>query len=209
MSHRANIRAQFKAALLGQTAAETRIFTSRSYPITPREMPALLVYTGSETRSKSGGDGQLILRDVDVVVEAVMAAGDDPQTLEDDIDAFTTAVEDLIISDSRLSQRMVDVSWVGTAIDFAVDGRVQFAAARVEFVASVFTNAADPLTEFGVPNDITVTPTEPPLVGDWIAGLPPQQIHPARFGTQRMTVDDPQHPTPPRDGFLHGAEVES
>lgn len=98
------IRNAAKAALVGATAAGSRVFVSRMGPLANAELPAICLYTNND-ETKDGADStpRDLWREFTLSVEAwVSAAGVDPAALEDSFDALALQIETALDLDVTL-----------------------------------------------------------------------------------------------------------
>lgn len=88
MAHqRQLIREKVKSLLLGNTAAETRVFESRVIPWNKLQLPAIAVYLGNEDIDppSSTSAPRELKRTVDVRIEAAVQQTDNPDDAMDDL----------------------------------------------------------------------------------------------------------------------------
>lgn len=221
MSHRTDIRIAAKNRLTGKTIAGETIFTSRARPITEENMPALLVYTGTEQcgRPEEDNDGNVRNRKLSLVIEGAIAATRDAD-LEQQMEEMAAAVEQAIHDDDTLGSLVVSCKWLTTDLDIVAEGRTLIGAIRVEFEASLYThhNPDGSWYETG----ITETPTDIEILEPQSPSLPPYMydkqtvLRPQAFRNDIATA--PNTPGAPpaatehfadgikRDEFLHGIE---
>lgn len=154
MAHqRQIIRDAVAAALVtGSTAAGTRVFPTRMGPLRTPELPALCVYTETETidpisRTTSPRELQ---RELNVVIEGFVNMVDDVQNSVDDL---AKQVERVMHADPQFGGLLVtgDSILVSTEFDFKDDGKTGYGAFRMTYEFTYRTLA--PLEEDMAPLD--------------------------------------------------------
>lgn len=135
MTHRRQtIRAAFAAAVTGLAATASRVYTSRLYPLADDELPALRVYTPSDSVDAETIGVSVVpaLRRVRIVCEAVAkqnAAADDA------VDAICEQVEAALTLAPTLSGVVMKLAYIGFDQDLSVDGDRQVVVGRMVFEA--------------------------------------------------------------------------
>lgn len=174
MHYRKQIRNAMQQALIGQTAAGSNVFTSRSRPILEilqkREL-VLSVYTADE-RSQRDGTGYLLERDLMVSIEGMAGGGDD---LDDVLDDLADEVEAVVNADPTLGNLLADdLVLESTSVEISARGNMQVGAFRLDFATKYQTQrqvagylpADDPgvvVPTPPVPTEITVQSTPTPV----------------------------------------------
>ncbi len=149
MHPRQRIREAVAAQLTGKTAAGNRVFPTRAVPLRRVELPALAVYTPSESvepASRQTAPREL-RRVVQVVVEGVVnrAAG-----VDDALDALALEVETALHVDDSLGGAASDLLLLSSELDVFDDAAQTVGVVRLEFEATYYTLAPEPgeLDEF-------------------------------------------------------------
>ena len=137
MTHpRINIRTAV-AEHLKQTFANT--YTSRSKPLFDQDLPAVLVYTGTETikeeRWDTDGHGDLI-RELELFVEAVDTGKDD---LDDKLDTMAEQIENMLDGWNVPKMRNAVLRFKTTETDMSIDGAKIYGAIRLGFTLTYMT----------------------------------------------------------------------
>jgi hypothetical protein len=161
------------------TPAGANVFDTRTAPITPRVMPAALVYVqadridGDAPYQQPGGPLRRILT---VAVEAA-AAGEDA---DDDVDALCERIEAALDASMNLGGLCETIQLQGTTLEPVGDGAQFFMVALMEFEVVYWTAAEDedgvvPTKVYGSWAPDIGTPNEP-LYRELSADLPPPPI---------------------------------
>jgi len=95
-----SIRAGIAQRLRGRTLAQERVFTNRSGAVWTSGLPALLVYTKSETCERETTTSYK--RTARVAIEMVVASGGQENLLDDQADELAEEVELLMFADPEL-----------------------------------------------------------------------------------------------------------
>ena len=142
MAHvRKQIRDRIASQLTSNVAlVSSRVYTSRVYPLTEANLPAITVYTGSEISSRLNmGVGDLnrsLTVDVDLYVRATA-------TFDDDVDAIAVQVEEAIASDFTVNGLAKEAVLTGTDIQFSGDAEQPVAVAKLTFTVRYVTALTD------------------------------------------------------------------
>lgn len=166
-SARKAIRAAFKTRLLGQTRAQARVFTSRFAPINPddpQDLPAILIYGREEKDYEHAVENEDTWkrRNLYVVTEAMMRAGDDVDDKLDDFAAeFETLIDDWVIpgfesADVRLFHTEIDITTESFKFPVGVVGLTWHVAYRTPW--RVRPDIVRPDTVYSFLNDEHHTP---------------------------------------------------
>lgn len=138
---RAAIREALKTILKGPaegpapTGAGQKVYSSRSTPIGPKRLPALLIYTRDERRDDSYRHDAIIRRLLDVYVE-LAAVGPDA---DDVVDLIATQVEQVVAADPTLGGAVDAAEWQATETEYDGDGGEPLAGGRVRFEVAYYT----------------------------------------------------------------------
>ncbi|MBF0305775.1 MAG: hypothetical protein HQL41_09025 [Alphaproteobacteria bacterium] len=141
-----------------RTACLGRVWPSRTKPLFPKDMPALLVYSRAE-KVRDGGDADghgPLTRQLNLTVEILAEGGDDG--LNATLDAITVQVEDALDGFDIPSTPLAGWEWMVTQIrldevdtDFSSEAEKVIGATRLTYVvtyqtARVVTESGDPPT---------------------------------------------------------------
>ncbi|WP_040475641.1 hypothetical protein [Paramagnetospirillum caucaseum] len=147
MAHvRQQVRGAVVTALTGLATTSSRVFASRDARIKPAEMPALCVYTTSEscrTTDKQGGQQ----RDIELVVEGHAAQAAE---LDDKLDLIASEVETALFADWSLGGLAVGLVLDRTSIGLLAEdehGRAidpKIGLIRLTFTVTVLTIEGSP-----------------------------------------------------------------
>ncbi len=121
MSHvRQQIRDAVVTALTGLTTTGTRVFKSRVYPFESGKLPALIVYTKSETSTnETMTRPRTQLRVLEVMVECYVMAN---TNFDNSIDTIAVEVEEALYSNITLGGKAKDINTVAFESDYSGDG---------------------------------------------------------------------------------------
>lgn len=128
------------------TAAEDRVHPARTVPLFPAGMPAILVYTGSETIDRDvalnvpGARRRLLELTVEIYAAKVPAEGGQatPEP-EDTIDDVAASVEAVLDASETLDLLVESCTLRDTAIDGASDGEIDVFAASMIYDVVYYT----------------------------------------------------------------------
>ena len=110
---RQQIREKFGTTLNGLTTTGSNVFESRVYPLENASLPALIIYTKSETSEPIViGTQRLMSRELSVVVEGYAKA---TSNFDDTIDTISKEVEAAIAADRTLDGLAKDTYLESTA----------------------------------------------------------------------------------------------
>lgn len=145
MSHvRKQIRDYFASQLSGETAAGTRVFASRIYPIATDKLPAVLVYASTEESEETAFSKSRVQdRTVGVVVEGYVKA---KTTFDDDLDNLARQVEETILDDPSLGGLAKDTTLATTEAEYSGDGETPVGTIRLTFQVNYRTVTGTPGT---------------------------------------------------------------
>lgn len=137
---RKQIRAAVAQLLQGISGVGSRVFESRSRQVWPEELPAILVYTRTETAEIFNESPREYKRTLQLAVE-VIAKGD--ENVDDTLDDLCQEIEHRIFQDDTLDNLVSDTILSDTEIDFVPDGEQPVGAARITFNVEYFTLAPE------------------------------------------------------------------
>lgn len=141
MHIRAQLRAAAAAALRGLPQTRDNVYKTRLAALTARQLPALKIYTISETdeRETQGENGE-IARSVELSIECVAAAADD---IDDLLDQIAFEVEGRIAEDPTFGGLAADCGL--ESVQFAPDweGEIPAGVMTLTYRAMLKTSASD------------------------------------------------------------------
>lgn len=135
---RREIRDAVVAALTGKTVAESRIYKSRRAPIPTAKLPALCVYTDSETVDPAtvSTAPRELKRILTLVVEGwISADGANADQLDDLFDALALEIETAIDLDDSLGGTVFWCAPAATEFGVTVEGSRPMGCVHIEFTA--------------------------------------------------------------------------
>ena len=140
---RQQIREKFGTTLNGLTTTGSNVFESRVYPLENASLPALIIYTKSETSEPIViGTQRLMSRDLLVVVECYAKA---TSNFDDTIDTISKEVEAAIAADRTLDGLAKDTYLESTEIEFNSEGEKPLGYVSLTFLTNYYVkeNAPD------------------------------------------------------------------
>ena len=143
MAHvRKQIRDRMATTLTsGVALVSSRIYISRTYPVTSANLPALTVYAGSETSSLvTIGISKTLQRTLSVNVDVYARA---TSNLDDDIDAITVQVEEAIAADFTVNGLAKEALLTSTDIEYSGEAEQQIGIAHMTYDVLYHTSVAD------------------------------------------------------------------
>lgn len=127
---RQQIREAIATAVTGLTTTGSNVFQSRIYPLQSAELPALRVFTNSETVAiGSMGASRIVERVLEVVIEAVVKATTD---FDDTVDGIVKQVE-IALASAQGAGGAKYVQLVKIEIEMDGEGDQPVAMARMSF----------------------------------------------------------------------------
>ncbi len=137
MTHkRQDIREQVATTLRTEFA---NVYTSRAKVLFEQDMPAVLVYTTTETIQKerwdTDGFGNLF-RDLEIAIEAVDIGKDD---LDDKLDAMAETIEGLLDGWEMPNMKNAILRFKSTETDMSIDGNKIYGAIKLTFTITYQT----------------------------------------------------------------------
>lgn len=129
MSHvRQQIRDDIVTTLTGLTTTGSNVFRSRIFPLEETNLPALCIYTKSETSEYDTiGLPRSVNRVLDVAVEAYVKG---VSNYDNTLDTIAVEVEEAIAADITLGGLAKDAQITAFEADFAGDGEQPVAVGR-------------------------------------------------------------------------------
>jgi hypothetical protein len=140
---RQQIREKFGTTLTGLTTTGSNVFESRVYPLENASLPALIIYTKSETSEPIViGTQRLMSRELSVVVEGYAKA---TSNFDDTIDTISKEVEAAIAADRTLNGLAKDTYLESTEIEFNSEGEKPLGYVSLTFLTNYYVkeNAPD------------------------------------------------------------------
>ena len=139
---RMQIRNQVVTQLTGLTTTASRVFDSRVYPLEDANLPALLIYTKSETSEPIEiGTNRTSERLLSLNIEAYVKS---TTNFEDTLDTICKEVEQAIAADPTLSGKAKDCYLESTEIEFNAEGEKPLAFATLTFLTSYYVQEQSP-----------------------------------------------------------------
>lgn len=139
---RMQIRNQAVAQLTGLTTTAARVFDSRVYPLEDANLPALLIYTKSETSEPIEiGTNRTSERLLSLNIEAYVKS---TTNFEDTLDTICKEVEQAIAADPTLSGKAKDCYLESTEIEFNAEGEKPLAFCTLTFLTSYYVQEQSP-----------------------------------------------------------------
>ena len=124
----------------GATLVSSRVYTTRVYPLTDANLPAITVYTGSEISNRLNmGLNDLnrsLTVDVDIYVRAT-------STFDDDVDAIAVQIEEAIAGDFTVNGLAKEAVLTGTEIQFSGDAEQPVGVAKLTYSVRYVTALND------------------------------------------------------------------
>lgn len=147
MHVRTKIRDAIVTKVTRLTTTGTRVYSHRVYPMQEEALPALVVYTSSESanRSSIGGFGSVasISRVLSVSIEVYVKA---TNNVINTLDNISEQVEVALGFDETLGGLSEDIQLANTAIDITADGDKPVGVLRMDYEVVYRTTAGDPTT---------------------------------------------------------------
>ena len=139
---RMQIRNQVVTQLTGLTTTAARVFDSRVYPLEDANLPALLIYTKSETSEPIEiGTNRTSERLLSLNIEAYVKS---TTNFEDTLDTICKEVEQAIAADPTLSGKAKDCYLESTEIEFNAEGEKPLAFCTLTFLTSYYVQEQSP-----------------------------------------------------------------
>lgn len=115
------------------------VFTSRAKPLFDQDLPAVLVYAGTEQvkreRWDTDGFGDLT-RELEILVECVDLGKED---LDDKLDALAESVENALDGWEIPGYKNAVMRFTGTDINMSIDGNKTYGAIRLAYTLTYMT----------------------------------------------------------------------
>lgn len=145
MSHqRQEIRDKVVELLTGIAEVNERVFPNRARRLFEEELPAILVYTKSETGEIGVQAPREYKRTLKLAIEIVAKADED---LDNDLDDIAKEIETRLFRNETLDGLVSDVQYSDTEIEFEPEAQVPVGAARLTFDVEYWTEAPDEIPD--------------------------------------------------------------
>jgi hypothetical protein len=149
MTHpRQEIRVAAVAAVTGLTTTGSNVYTSQVYPLEDSNLPALRVYTRSDSRGAEGREYVTVgtgwggyARSVELIVEAVVKT---TTTYDNTLDTICEEVETALEAKSAwtgVSGEVVGIHYQDTQIELSDEAEVRQAMATIRYSVSYFPSS--------------------------------------------------------------------
>ena len=139
---RQQIREYIGTTLTGLTTTGSNVYESRVYPLENAKLPALIVYTKSETSEPIViGTDRVMSRELTVVVEGYAKATSD---FDDTIDTISKEVEQAIAADRTLDGKAKDTYLESTEIEFNGEGEKPLGYVSLTFLTNYYVQETNP-----------------------------------------------------------------
>jgi len=139
---RQQIREYFGTNLTGLSTTGSNVYESRVYPIENSKLPALVIYTKSETSEPIViGTDRVMSRELSVVVEGYAKA---TSNFDDTIDTISKEVEEAIAADRTLGGLAKDTFIESTEISFNAEGEKPLGFVSLTFISNYYVKEKNP-----------------------------------------------------------------
>lgn len=139
---RQQIREYFGTTLTGLSTTGSNVYESRVYPIENSKLPALVIYTKSETSEPIViGIDRVMSRELSVVVEGYAKA---TSNFDDTIDTISKEVEEAIAADRTLDGKAKDTYLESTEIEFNGEGEKPLGYVSLTFISNYYVKEKNP-----------------------------------------------------------------
>jgi len=139
---RQQIREKFGTTLTGLTTTGSNVFESRVYPLENTNLPALIIYTKSETSEPIViGTDRVMSRELSVIVECYAKA---TSNFDDTIDTISKEVEVAIAADRTLDGLTKDTYLESTEIEFNAEGEKPLGYVSLTFLTNYYVKESAP-----------------------------------------------------------------
>lgn len=120
MAHiRREIRDFVLTQITGLTTTGSNAFASRVYPIQSASLPAVIVYTNSESSEESAFSAKRVQnRTLELKIEGYVRA---LNTFDDTLDDIAEEVEVAVLADTTLGQKAINVELINTEATYSGD----------------------------------------------------------------------------------------
>jgi len=145
MAHvRKTIREYFGTQLTGLTTTGANAFESRVYPMQSAKLPAILIYTTSESSEEQAFSSKRVQnRTLSVEVEGFVRA---ISNFDDTLDLIAEEVEEAILDDPTLGGLAINTELESTTANYSGDGEQPVGTIRLTFEVQYRTETGQPGT---------------------------------------------------------------
>lgn len=144
MHARGQIKQAVATAVTGLATTSSRVFVQRTEPLQDEELPALLVYSLTETSSaETIGAPRLLRRTLQVMVEAVVKAQGDTTTV---LDQIAVEVETAIAGNVPLNALVKNLMLESSTTVITGEGELPASGLRLQYAAEYMTREGAPET---------------------------------------------------------------
>jgi hypothetical protein len=139
---RQQIREKIGTTLTGLTTTGSNIYQSRVYPLENINLPALIIYTKSETSEPIViGTDRVMSRELSVIVEGYVKA---TSNFDDTIDTISKEVEEAIAADRTLDGLAKDCYLESTEIEYTGEGEKPLGYVSLTFITNYYVQETNP-----------------------------------------------------------------
>lgn len=141
---RQQIRERIATTCTGLTTTGSNVYQSRVYPLETSKLPALVIYTRSETSEATViSTNRILERQLELVVEGYVKA---TSTFDDTIDTIAKEVETAISADTTINGLAKDIYLESTEIEYNAEGEQPLGYISLTFATTYLTNENAPDT---------------------------------------------------------------
>ena len=141
MAHvRKLIRDNVVSTITGLATTGANVFRSRVYANEETKLPCLCVYTLNEAAERTAMNGNQILRELEVLVEAYAKAKAD---LDNTLDNIAVEVEEALAVDPTRNGNALSTYLTSTEMNFEEGGEQPVGIAKLTFVVQYVTTSTD------------------------------------------------------------------
>ena len=139
---RQQIREYFGTTLTGLTTTGSNVYESRVYTLQENALPALVIFTKSETAEPIViGTDRLLSRELSVVVEGYCKA---TSNFDDTIDTISKEIEKAIAADRTLGGLAKDTYIESTEIEYTGEGEQPVGFITLTFLTNYYVQETNP-----------------------------------------------------------------
>jgi len=139
---RQQIRERLGTVLGSLTTTGSNVFESRVYPLETANLPALLIYTKSETAEPIViGTNRLLERNLSVAIECYVKA---TSNFDDTVDKICKEIETAIAADPTLNNLAKDTFLESTEIEYNAEGEKPVGYVTLTFNVNYFNQEQAP-----------------------------------------------------------------
>ena len=139
---RQQIREKIGTTLTGLTTTGSNVYQSRVYPLENINLPALVIYTKSETSEPIViGTNRVMSRELSVIVEGYVKA---TSNFDDTIDTISKEVEAAIAADRTLDGLSKDCYLESTEIEYTGEGEKPLGYVSLTFITKYYVQETNP-----------------------------------------------------------------